>query len=600
MSAPSDIHSAWASLFARGLASAGVRDVVLSPGSRSTPLALAFAREEGLRVTPVVDERSAAFFALGQARLTGRPSALLCTSGTAGAHYLPAIVEASLAHVPLVAITADRPWELADAGAPQTIDQTKLFGPHVRWFAELGLPDAGAFPAVLRIAARAVAAASHAVPGPVHVNARFRKPLEPVRAELREPWRGEVDAWMARGAPRVVLPETRASSDAVERLVTRIRSSERAVLVLGPVASTRLSDPDVAARLRRAVAGLATSAGLGVFAEAASQARFGPETGALVVPGFDALISAGALRGALRPDLLIEIFSPPTSGSYARLAGADVARVLLAEHGLPDPHGTAEEVFIGDPIELLERVAEAFVGASRNRRWVDDLSERAALEAAGAARATETGLSEPAIARQVVAALPDGAVLAIGNSLPIRDLDAFGGVSARAITVLHQRGASGIDGLVAGAAGARSVGAEDAPVVLVLGDVSAQHDLGSFALLAGARAPLVVVVVHNGGGRIFEELPIARDPSLARELEALFVTPPPASAQGLLAAVSRGFGVAHVEARDRATFGAALGQALRAPRATVVEAIVPESDGRARRAAHLTWLRQALASMEGS
>ena len=181
----SNLHLAWARLFLRSAAAAGVTDVVLSPGSRSTPLTIAAATTSELRAHVIVDERGAAFFALGQARVTGRPSLLICTSGTAGAHWLPALIEASQSFVPLIAVTADRPWELQDSAAPQTIDQLKLFGDHVRHYAELGLPDPspGALRAVPRIAAQAVARALGPVPGPVHINARFRKPLEPVEVD---------------------------------------------------------------------------------------------------------------------------------------------------------------------------------------------------------------------------------------------------------------------------------------------------------------------------------------------------------------------------------------------------------------------------------
>ncbi len=595
----SNLHSAWAGLFARALAASGVSEVVLSPGSRSTPLALAFANETRLHVTVVIDERSAGFFALGQARLSGKPTVLLCTSGTAGAHYFPAIIEASQAHIPLLAVTADRPWELQDSSAPQTIDQTKMFGDYVRHAAELGLPDVSAFSAVGRIAAQCVAASQYPTPGPVHVNARFRKPLEPVLVGEPEPWQDDFERWMERGAPRVSLPSPSCGLDAIERLVLACRSYERGLLVVGPTQNARFHDAALAEKFRRALARLAKLSGFAIFAEAPSQARFGDGMGSLSAPGLDAALRAGAFRGHAKPEVLVEIFSPPTSSGYASLAADLAPRLLITEHGYPDPHGTATEVLIGDPLTMLERAADSLAAAQlgRTTTWLDSVVRTSLQVERCADAASADGLTEAAIAREIVAALPDGAVLAVGNSLPVRDLEAFGGHSSRAITVLHQRGASGIDGLIAGAAGARSVHPKRAPVVLVLGDVSAQHDLGSVAALVRVDAPLVVVVVQNGGGRIFEELPIANEPTLAHELSDLFVTPPmPRSSEstGLFESVCAGFGVSFFVARDRSSFVEALAAASTASRATVIEAVVVPEDGRARRRAFLAAVRGVL------
>ncbi len=595
----SNLHSAWARLFARALAASGVDEVVVSPGSRSTPLALAFANETMLHVTVVIDERSAGFFALGQARLSGKPTVLLCTSGTAGAHYLPAIIESNQAHIPLLAVTADRPWELQDSGAPQTIDQTKMFGDFVRHAAELGLPDVSALSAVGRIAAQCVAATQYPTPGPVHVNARFRKPLEPVPLGEPEDWQDEYERWLERGAPRVSLPTPSCGLDAIERLVLACRSYERGLLVVGPTQNARFHNVALAERFRRALARLATLSGFPIFAEAPSQARFGDEIRSLAAPGLDAALRAGAFRGHAKPDVLVEIFSPPTSSGYASLAADLVPRLLITEHGFPDPHGTATDVLVGDPLAMLERAADS-LGAARLGRtttWLDSTVETSRQVERCAEAASADGLTEAAIAREIVAALPDGAVLSVGNSLPVRDLEAFGGHSSRAFTVLHQRGASGIDGLIAGAAGARSVHSKRAPVVLVLGDVSAQHDLGSIAALVRVDAPLVVVVVQNGGGRIFEELPIAGEPTLARELSNLFVTPPvPRSSEsiGLVESVCAGFGVSFFAARDRSSFVEALASASNEPRATVIEAVVVPEDGKARRRAFLASVRGVL------
>ncbi|MBK1715916.1 thiamine pyrophosphate-binding protein, partial [Rubrivivax gelatinosus] len=221
----SDLHSAWSRLFVQSLREAGVAHAVISPGSRSTPLALALA--QAMPFTVLHDERAAAFFALGQARASGRPSVVLATSGTAPGHWLPAAMEAREAGIPLLLLSADRPWEVQEAQASQTVDQLRLFGGHARAFFELGLPDAhpAALRAVPRLAAQAVLATHHPLAGAVHVNARFRKPLEPQPATGPEPWRPLVEQLSRAGAPRLLAPAATPSPEAVALLVERVRSS---------------------------------------------------------------------------------------------------------------------------------------------------------------------------------------------------------------------------------------------------------------------------------------------------------------------------------------------------------------------------------------
>ena len=560
----SNLHLAWARLFFSALAASGVRRAVLSPGSRSTPLVLAAAAEPAIECFDVVDERSAAFFALGQARLTGEPTALVCTSGTAPAHYLPAVIEASQAFLPLVVVSADRPFEASDAGAPQTIDQVKLFGGHVRHAAELGLPDASpaALRAVSRIAAQAAHRARWPTPGPVHVNARFRKPLEPVDGAGPEPWRSEIDALLAAGPPR-----TYGAEDAPD---------DRAV-----------------AELAAAVGSFARQAGFPVLAEATSQLAFGVDPGAAAwCPGFDAVLRSPSFARRA-PDLIVELGAAPTSSSYAALLDEHprVPRFVLSRHGWSDPAGTAAAMVHADPYETLRRVGAA-LGARRepsDPEWLAAFAR--AASAVRDAVAPELGggaLPEGAIAHDVVAALGDGAVLAVGNSMPIRDLDLYAPASARSLRVLHQRGANGIDGLVSGAAGAAS--AASGPVALYAGDLAAVHDLGGLAAARRSRRPLVIVVVQNDGGRIFEELPIAKRPELAGALEAHFTTPQGIAFEGAAAS----FGVAYARVTDRAALAGALRRALAQGGCTLVEAVVPPHDAVARRRELRARVRESL------
>ena len=298
---PDDLHSAWSQLFAAALAQCGVAHAVISPGSRSTPLALALAAH--LPCTVLHDERVAAFFALGQARASGRPSVVLATSGTAPGHWLPAAMEAREAGLPLLLLSADRPWEVQQAQASQTVDQVRLFGPHANAFFELGLPDAhpAALRAVTRIAAQAVLATRYPLAGAVQVNAHFRKPLEPQPSDGREPWRAHWQALRDAGAPRLLPPQPTPDPQAVAALVAAVRAAPRGVVVAGPAPATQ------AAAWRVAVQRFLAASGYVLLAEATSQLRFGLNAVARArcSGAFDAMLRSPSLRAQNRLKLLL-------------------------------------------------------------------------------------------------------------------------------------------------------------------------------------------------------------------------------------------------------------------------------------------------------
>lgn len=576
-----DVHIAWATALMSALAASGVTEVVVSPGSRSTPLVVGALATAGLAVRVVVDERAAGFFALGQARVTGRPTVLVCTSGTAVAHYLPAVIEASHARLPMVILSADRPFELHHASASQTIDQLDVLGRAVRHRAVLGVPEArpDALAALGRIGAQAVLASLHPDPGPVHLDVPFRKPLEPSVGSAPVGVRGALGE---RGAPRLFVPPLGVPDAAVDRLVAAVLGARRGLFVAGP-RPWRESDrmADIARRFTE-------RAGMPLLVEATSQLRFGRGDGgsASVVSGrFDAILPRVHDAVGAEPDLLIELGTPPTSAAYARLAasGAGRPRWVLHTHSLADPHATATDLVWGDPAEILERVTERLPEADSSRR-----SWRAAWSRAEAAVAREIERAlpperwvEPAIGRALIASLPEGTALLVGNSSPVRDIDAYGRVGGARLVVLHQRGAAGIDGLVAGTAGAATV--FPGPVVAWIGDVSALHDLGGFACLGAAQRasgrPLVVVVVNNHGGRLFERLPVAGAVDSAT-FETFFLTPPAID----LASVAAAFGLSYERATSLSTFERALRAGLaRGDLPTLVEAVVDPVESRSHR-----------------
>jgi len=501
----------WSRLLLASFADAGVRDVILSPGSRSTPFMVAAELEPRLRCHDSIDERAASFFALGQARVTGRPSLLICTSGTAGAHYLPAVVEASLSYVPLLILTADRPLELQDCAAPQTVDQIKLMGDNVRRFYELGTPDAApsALAGVRRLAAQAVHYALWPTPGPVHVNARARKPLEPAAAAgaAGEALETRVGDLLARPIVVAPSPAVHPDLDAVERTAAICRGTERGLIVCGP-------GPLRQRRLRESVDRLARATGFPVLAEATSQLRVGAaRDGVVRCDAFDAVLRSPGFRERHRPDVVVQIGAAPISSGYERyaLAHADVASIVIAPFGWQDPFSRATELILGDPLLTLESLERAIgtVAAPRSE-WSDAFHEadRRAWEVVDADIANgDDPFSEGAAVRTVFAHVPNGSLLMLGNSLSVREADTFCRPGSVDVDILCQRGANGIDGIVAGASG--SAAAQEQPVTVVLGDVSFLHDLTGLALAGRAGVPVVVVVVNNNGGRLFEQLPLA-------------------------------------------------------------------------------------------
>ncbi len=566
-----DLLSEWSALLVESLLQGGVRDFVVSPGSRSTPFVLAAAGHPEVRCWDVLDERSAAFFALGQAKASGRPSLALCTSGTAGAHYFPAVVEAAMSFTPLLVLTADRPLELQGCGAPQTVDQVKLFGDRVRGFFELGLPDGS--PSALRGLRRLVAQAIHAsrwpTPGPVHLNARARKPLEPREADGDAERRiaERVQILRAEAAPRIHPPRSRPSPEALDALAGRLAAAERPLVVAGPAPSSQ-------GAARSAVAELVRRSGAVLLREAASQLRSPAVPG---VDGFDVLLDAGEARTRLMPDLVLQLGAAPTSAALASHLGArpGLERWVAGPHGWNDPENAAAELVVGEIADVAEGLVERLPASAVEpspwqRRWqgAEAIARRVLDEVANGP------FSEGVAVRILAETLEPDATLFVGNSLAIRELDLFCPARAGERPLLSQRGANGIDGLVSGAAGAASATGR---VTLLLGDVSFLHDVGGLwaARLVGSR--LTVVVLHNQGGRIFEDLPLGR----AGVADAMrhFTTP---HALGLAAAAAL-YGLEHRRASGAAELRAALVDRGGGEKARLIEvAVPPEGLGRLR------------------
>ncbi|MEX2204875.1 MAG: 2-succinyl-5-enolpyruvyl-6-hydroxy-3-cyclohexene-1-carboxylic-acid synthase [Myxococcota bacterium] len=539
-------HAYAAALFEE-LVRTGVTHACVCPGSRSTPLAAAAAHARGLRVWSHVDERSAAFFALGLAKAERAPVALVCTSGTAAANFLPAVVEASQTGVPLVVLTADRPIELRDWGAAQTIDQVRLFGPYARWYAEEPAPEPGG--AALRraraLACRAVAVATGQPPGPVHLNLPFREPLEPTRVadDLPDSDPVALDGRAPAAYLRVESARPLPPAALVERLAEAIARTPNGVIVSGP--------HDAEPGFCDAVARLARDARWPILAEPTSQLRCGPHVkSAPLVAAHDPLLRDGRFAAENAPALVLRLGAPLTSRPIARWLDRHSAHeswIADPDGRFADPTRSASELLRFDPTLICDALADALARrpARPESDWLARFLEadRAARAALDSALAADPALSEPRLVIELARALPDGAALFVSNSMPVRDLDSFLPPSEKRLRVLCNRGANGIDGIVSSALGASA--ALPGPLALLTGDLAFLHDLGG--LLAAKRHGLdaTIVVVNNDGGGIFRFLPVAshRD---AVDFDALFTTP-----HGLdLARAAALFDARYTRARD--------------------------------------------------
>lgn len=546
--------------------------VVLSPGSRSTPLVLALAARDELEVIDVIDERSAAFFALGHARASGRPAVVVATSGTAPSHWFPALIEASESGIPLVLLSADRPSELMHCGAPQTIDQLGLFGRHVRFFADLGDPTDSA--AWLRHVERTVTVALDRAtgldPGPVHLDVRARKPLETsdprdATDRMAERIASALVAFVRpeRATLRIAQRTVDVAPHELDRIALRIARAERPLVLVGPLLPHERTE---------GIVRLAGRLGAPIACEWGSQLRAQED----VLVTLDLLLEVGA---PIDPDLLIQVGGTPTASVYERFVtkrdGTPLPRIMIGAR-LSDAQGTAEEVLLGDP----QRIADALASRVPERApWASALRELDRRARAAVTSSPREGLEEGEAVRCAIASLPKGSALLLGNSLPIRLADRF--AAQAELSVVVQRGVNGIDGLIAGALGtAHALGTR---TLAIVGDVTALHDVGSLALVKKLGLPLQVLVLDNQGGRIFEQLPVGKRDDLAAAMPH-FVTE-----HGIdLAQVGLAFGLASFVVRTRDELSDAL--ASRGP--SIIVARVPPHGARAEEQA----LRARLAS----
>ena len=494
-----ELNLDWSAALIGGLAAAGVRDVVISPGSRSTPLTLACLRHPQLRCTVILDERSAAWFALGRAKADGLPVALVCTSGTAAANWLPAVVEANQSGLPLLLLSADRPPELQGWGANQTIDQTALFNSQTRTYHAPGAPFPGFDRRWLQqLAARAVAESQWPSPGPVHLNLAFREPLLPAEPRLDFGQPEPIDVCQS-----VLAPDVQSVAVLAKRL-----SGRRGVILCGEGIAERQESAFAAA-----VTSLAARLGCPILAEPLSGLRFGPHPRAHVCCRHERWLRDETRCAGVRPDWVLRFGNFPVTRQMQAFISSCDEHYLVEHHGRwPDPLHQTRQLIRGDADAVCHALlAESLAAASA--AWL--AAFRDAETAMEVGIATTSMPPEATLFARLCEALPADSRFFCGNSMPIRDLAAWSGGGDSAIRFYANRGASGIDGNIATAAGISASG----PTVAVIGDLTAQHDIGSLALMKGR--PLVLVVINNGGGGIFDFLP----PAALPEFQAGWLTP---------------------------------------------------------------------------
>jgi len=515
---------------------AGMDHICICPGSRSAPLAIASQLVPELQPWVHLDERSAAFFALGLAKASGKATVLFCTSGTAAANFYPAVIEAWYGRVPLVVLTADRPAELREWGGGQTIQQTHLFGHHTRWFAEAPLPEPNDL--ILRtvrgLGARAASIAQGKIKGPVHLNLPFREPLTPeinseeaARLQKLSP---SVNQGRREGFAytRVFSQSDKVPERLIQGLCQLIKEQARGVLLCG--------EQDSASSFCEEVVRFSKIAAWPVIADPLSQLRFGCHTGekGLISTG-DLLLRNSAFGKRMAPDCIVRIGATLT-GKAARIWALehDQCRHISVdrEQRWNDPDHLADELLCYDPAQLFSQLNEALGSRGfvrKERAWFDTWvqAEQVAKQTLAGEFEHNTALLEPAVGAALPALLPDNCDLFLSSSMPIRDIDSFAPLSNKSVRVLSNRGTNGIDGVISsalGVAGENSFQKNGRQTVLLIGDLAFLHDIGGLLAAGRGTFDLTIIVINNDGGGIFSFLPVSQYGREAN-FDAFFTTP---------------------------------------------------------------------------
>jgi 2-succinyl-5-enolpyruvyl-6-hydroxy-3-cyclohexene-1-carboxylate synthase len=512
------MNQLWSQLIIEELVRNSVTQICISPGSRSTPLVLAAAANDKVNTTVHFDERGMAFYALGYAKATGKQAALICTSGTAVANLYPAVIEAGMSFTPMIILSADRPPELRDTGASQTIDQVRIFGDYLRWSFDLPAPDQAIDSAfVLTTVDQACYRARRSPAGPVQLNCPFREPLVPTdtRHDLSE-YLSSIGRWSNSVVPYTIYsrPACHGSVSDMDIIVDAVRNAKRGLIVAGTLPPYIDVQPVVA---------LAERLHWPLVADIHSGARFCGLRSTAVVSHFDLFLRVEEFRRKFQPDLILHFGGPPISKHLARyLAEGDAEQIMVSDHPhRHDPDHMVTRRVESDPIWLATELAarlgrspsalhDAFVAAEQASAAVIESFLTSNVEL----------VSEFGVAREIFEQATDERGIFLATSMPIREADAFAAAGDSRLHVCANRGVNGIDGTIASAVGF-AAGRQSA-VTLLIGDLAFLHDLNSLALVGQSAQPITIVVINNDGGGIFSFLPVA---GATEHFERFFGTP---------------------------------------------------------------------------
>ena len=582
MDAP-NLNHLWANLLVEELIRNGVRNFVIAPGSRSTPLATAAFRNTKAATITHFDERGAAFFALGSGRM-GKPAAVICTSGSAVANCLPAVAEASHSALPLVILSADRPPELQGCAANQTMDQAHLFGSFVRANIEIPCPEPCIAPETLLT--RLDAALERGLlmdPGPIHINCAFREPLAPVQVldAFSPAYSAQLKRWEHDGHPftRWETPKRALSGQTLEAIAGCLSASRRGLVLVGRLNS---------AEEQSAVLALAVQLGWPVFADITA-GGLGSDRAANVIHHHDLLLRSEKFRAFLAPDTVLhlgDVFVSKQIQDFLRQLDATYIQISSREQHR-DPLHRVTQRYVADLVSFCQDIRPGFAIQAPNACLeacleLDALVEKGLCELA----ANDAQFTEITVARLVDAFLSHDRALFVGNSMPVRDVDMF--AFAKASAVIHaNRGVSGIDGLIATAAGMQHASGHG--VIALIGDMAALHDLNSLALIAAVPPPFVLIIINNHGGGIFSFLPIAQYPDI---LEPCFTH----SHGWYFESAARMFNLEYQCADTAERFRGALQRAQMTGTSSIIEVVV---DRKKNVDAHADWFRNISQRVDG-
>lgn len=503
-----ELMTNYLSSFIHTLYQQNVREVVISPGSRSTPLAILFEEHPEIQTYLDIDERSAGFMALGLAKASGQPVAMLCTSGTAAANYYPAVIEAYYSRVPLIVITSDRPYELQHVGAPQTIDQGNLYGNHVKQFFQMELSehDLGYVPYNRALTTRAVAESLGLPHGPVQINVPLREPLLPGQQNLFSD-----DIEMKTKIP--IKQGTLSLSDTqLQSIADQIGQAKKGVLICGKMESLAIE---------LSVTALAEKTGFPILADPLSQLRRGKHSLSAIIESYDTFLRVETIASQFKPDLIIRLGATPVSKALKLWMEKQGCTNLVIDGGMSwrDPAGVASEMIYCDEKRFCDDLIPR-VSIQNDDNWIN--AWRALNQVTKSVLSSideEESLSEEKLFIRLTEWLPEDARLFVGNSMPIRELDTFLFAKNRPAKMFANRGANGIDGVVSTAVG---VALSKKDTILVIGDLSFFHGMNGLLAAQQNHADLTIILVNNDGGGIFSFLPQASE---KMHFESLFGTP---------------------------------------------------------------------------